>query len=82
MTRPPEGTVLVNIGDMMHRWTSDKFLSTVCFDSCFIDVKKQKKKKRNSLPYVLHFDPSCRCKLFSESISISINRNFFRRGQG
>ena len=42
MTRPPEGTVLVNIGDMMHRWTSDKFLSTVCFYSCGIDITKQK----------------------------------------
>ena len=26
---PPENTVMVNIGDMMQRWTSDTFISTV-----------------------------------------------------
>lgn len=28
---PIEGTVLVNIGDLMQRWTSDKLTSTVSF---------------------------------------------------
>ena len=28
-THPPQGTVMVNIGDMMQRWTSDTFISTV-----------------------------------------------------
>ena len=27
---PMEGTVVVNIGDLMQRWTSDKLKSTVC----------------------------------------------------
>ena len=28
-THPPDGTVMVNVGDMMQRWTSDAFISTV-----------------------------------------------------
>ena len=28
-THPSPNTVMVNIGDVMQRWTSDKFISTV-----------------------------------------------------
>ena len=28
-----DGAVLVNLGDFMQRWTSDKYLATVCLIS-------------------------------------------------
>ena len=28
--RPIPGTIVVNIGDLMQRWTADKLVSTVC----------------------------------------------------
>ncbi len=28
-TKPEPGTVMINIGDMMQRWTADKFISNV-----------------------------------------------------
>ena len=31
--RPISGTVLVNIGDLMQRWTADKLISTVSKNS-------------------------------------------------
>ena len=34
---PVDGAVLINIGDMMQRWTADSLVSTVCVNVCFID---------------------------------------------
>jgi hypothetical protein len=34
--RPIEGTILVNIGDLLQRWTNDKLVSTV--SRPFVDI--------------------------------------------
>ena len=42
---PVDGAVLVNIGDMMQRWTADSLVSTVCVSTfvslilCFLNTK-------------------------------------------
>ena len=44
--RPIEGTVVVNIGDLLQRWTNDKLVSTVSFQclkevpSCYLVKEK------------------------------------------
>lgn len=35
--RPISGTVLVNIGDLMQRWTADKLISTVSRNACLLE---------------------------------------------
>ena len=37
-TIPEPNTIMMNIGDLMHRWTADKFISTVRLTTVLCDA--------------------------------------------
>ena len=64
--RPPEGALVVNLGDMMQRWTNDKWVSTMHRVVTPEDLNDAM-SRRMSIGYFMHPDydaqieclPSC-----------------------
>lgn len=63
---PMVGTVLVNIGDTMERWTSDKLTSTK-HRVVIPETQMNREKARMSIAYFMHPDDDCMIKCIDGS---------------
>ncbi|KAK2179381.1 hypothetical protein NP493_494g04118 [Ridgeia piscesae] len=63
---PVSGTVLVNIGDTMARWTADKLISTK-HRVVIPETQVNRAKARMSIAYFMHPDDDCLIKCIDGS---------------